>query len=100
MGDGPGPRPVRGAPKNRRIVDKVTLPAGDYLASYVTDGSHSPADWNAAPPADPLLYGLTLSVPNDGEIHNVALADIKESGTVIAELVRVRMMMPSASPSP
>jgi hypothetical protein len=79
-----------GAQKNRRTVDKVTLPAGDYLAYYVTDGSHSPSDWNAAPPCDPLLYGLTLSVPSDAELHNIVLADIKESGTVIAELVRVR----------
>lgn len=79
-----------GAQKNRRVVDKVTLPPGDYLACYTTDGSHSPADWNAAPPCDPLLYGLTLSVPNDGEFHQVALAEFKESGTVLAELVRVR----------
>ncbi len=79
-----------GAQKNRRIVDKVTLPAGEYLACYVTDGSHSPADWNAAPPCDPLLYGLTLAVPNDPEFHQVVLADFKEPGTVLAELVRVR----------
>jgi hypothetical protein len=79
-----------GAPKNRRIVDKVTLPAGEYLACYVTDGSHSPADWNAAPPCDPLLYGLTLSIPNEAEAHNAVLADFKESGKLIAELVRVR----------
>jgi hypothetical protein len=79
-----------GAQKNRRMVDKLTLPAGDYIAYYVTDGSHSPSDWNAAPPCDPLLYGLTLSVPSDAELSHVALADIKEAGKVLAELVRVR----------
>ena len=79
-----------GAQKNRRTVDKVTLPPGDYLACYATDGSHSPSDWNAAPPCDPSLYGLTLSVPTDAELRHVTLADIKESGKVIAELVRVR----------
>jgi hypothetical protein len=78
-----------GAQKNRRTVDKVTLPPGEYLAFYVTDGSHSPSDWNAAPPCDPFLYGLTLSVPSDAELSHVALADLKESGKVLAELVRV-----------
>lgn len=79
-----------GAQKNRRTVDKVTLAPGDYIAYYATDGSHSPSDWNAAPPCDPFLYGLTLSVPSDAELSHVALADIKEAGAVIAELVRVR----------
>lgn len=78
-----------GAQKNRRIVDKVTLPPGEYLACFVTDGSHSPSDWNAAPPCDPFLYGLTLAVPSDPERSHVALADLKETGKVLAELVRV-----------
>ena len=57
-----------GARKNRRQVETVTLPAGDYEATFVTDDSHSPADWNAAPPCDPLRYGLILAVTVFGDL--------------------------------
>ncbi|GLH73882.1 hypothetical protein GETHLI_23840 [Geothrix limicola] len=77
-----------GAQKNRRQVETIQLPAGDYEASYVTDDSHSPADWNAAPPCDPAFYGLTLSVPADAEASAVSLTDPLH-WTVVAELVRV-----------
>jgi len=77
-----------GARKNRRQVETLQLPAGDYEASFITDDSHSPADWNAAPPCDPGLYGLTLSVPSDTDLPAVTLT--KPLGwTVLAELVRV-----------
>ena len=77
-----------GARKNRRQVETLQLPAGDYEASFVTDGSHSPADWNAAPPCDPELYGLTLSIPAEGEL--AAFSQSKPlDWTVVAELVRV-----------
>jgi hypothetical protein len=78
-----------GSTKNRRLVETLALPAGDYLATYVTDGSHSPADWNAAPPCDPRFYGLTLSVPADADLASAALADVQEKQTVLAELVKV-----------
>ncbi|BDU68580.1 hypothetical protein GETHOR_06810 [Geothrix oryzae] len=77
-----------GARKNRRQVETLQLPAGDYEASFVTDDSHSPADWNAAPPCDPGMYGLTLSVPADGDLAAVALTD-PLTWPVVAELVRV-----------
>ncbi len=78
-----------GAEKNRRQVETIRLPAGDYVATFVTDGSHSPADWNAAPPCDPGLYGLTLSVPEDGDLAAVTLIPEPEPGPVLAQLVRV-----------
>ncbi len=78
-----------GAKKNRRQVETIQLPAGDYIATYVTDGSHSPADWNAAPPCDPLRYGLILSLPKDGDQSQVELASNPEAGPVLAELVRL-----------
>ena len=77
-----------GGRKNRRQVETVQLPAGDYEASFVTDDSHSPADWNAAPPCDPGLYGLTLSVPADGDLVAVSLTK-PQSWPVLTELVRV-----------
>lgn len=77
-----------GAAKNRRQVETLRLPAGDYLAVCATDDSHSPADWNAAPPCDPLLYGLCLSVPADGELANVQALEPQESQP-LAALVKV-----------
>jgi hypothetical protein len=32
---------------------------------FVTDKTHSLADWNQAPPADPLNYGMTIAVSDD-----------------------------------
>lgn len=49
-----------GAEKNRAVVDQVTLPAGRYLAYYVTDGSHQAGAWTQAPPYDPSAWGLTI----------------------------------------
>lgn len=77
-----------GARKNRRQVETLQLPAGDYEATFVTDDSHSPADWNAAPPCDPGMYGLTLSVPSDAEAAAVSLA-ASLKWTPLAEVVRV-----------
>lgn len=79
-----------GSGKNLRQVETIQLPAGHYVASYITDDSHSPADWNTAPPCDPLLYGLTLAVPSDADRTAVALTGSKPTGPVLAELVRVR----------
>jgi hypothetical protein len=49
-----------GATKNRRFDGTVTLPAGDYILRYESDGSHSFGDWNADPPDDPEAWGITL----------------------------------------
>ena len=78
-----------GAEKNRRQVERVQLPAGEYVATFVTDDSHSPADWNAAPPCDPGKYGLTLSLPEDADLGAVALIPEPDPGPVLAQLVRV-----------
>lgn len=49
-----------GAEKNRRFHDRVRFRAGDYVAFYVTDDSHSPESWNADPPYDPDSWGLQI----------------------------------------
>ena len=77
-----------GANKNRRQVETLQLPAGDYEASFITDDSHSPADWNAAPPCDPGLYGLTLALPADADLAAFS-ATAPLTPPVLAELVRV-----------
>ncbi|HEX9081922.1 MAG TPA: hypothetical protein VF768_06560, partial [Holophagaceae bacterium] len=78
-----------GAEKNRRQVETLRLPPGDYVATFVTDDSHSPADWNALPPCDPGMYGLTVAVPEDREFASAALIADPGPGPVLAELVRV-----------
>ncbi len=49
-----------GARKNRLADVTLTLPAGAYELHYRTDGSHAFGDWNAAPPDDPLHWGITV----------------------------------------
>ncbi len=79
-----------GAKKNRKADEVITLPAGDYIVAYVTDDSHSPSDWNSAPPSDPLMYGITLCAVNDAQKNFFTPKVIKEQRTVLASLVRVR----------
>lgn len=49
-----------GAEKNKVARETITLPAGNYVASYATDGSHSYEAWNDAPPLDPEGWGLII----------------------------------------
>ncbi len=50
-----------GALKNRRFDGTITLPRGEYILRYETDGSHAFGDWNANPPDDPVSWGITVS---------------------------------------
>lgn len=77
-----------GAPKNRRQVETINLPAGDYEATFITDDSNSPADWNAIPPCDPEHYGLTLSLPAEKDVAAFTLTNPLKP-VVLAELVRI-----------
>ena len=52
--------PAGGASKNRRFDGMITLPAGEYLLRYETDNSHSFGSWNANPPDDPDMWGITV----------------------------------------
>ncbi len=49
-----------GAAKNRKFDGLVTLPAGEYTLRYETDDSHAFGSWNAAPPDDPEMWGITI----------------------------------------
>lgn len=79
-----------GASKNRRQVETLTLQPGEYLACYATDDSHSPADWNAFPPCDPLLYGLLLAVAQPKDLPHLALHEPRPPEGLLAQLVQVR----------
>jgi hypothetical protein len=52
--------PAGGADKNRVFEGVITLPAGSYVLRYRSDGSHSHADWNDAPPDDPESWGISV----------------------------------------
>jgi hypothetical protein len=60
-----------GASKNRQARETLSLPAGQYAAFFVTDGSHSYKDWNAAPPYDPSFWGMTVWL-NDNAMKKYA----------------------------
>jgi hypothetical protein len=53
--------PAGGAAKNRRFDGIITLPAGDYQLRFETDGSHAFGSWNANPPDEPDMWGITLT---------------------------------------
>jgi hypothetical protein len=52
--------PAGGAEKNRMINEEITLSPGSYMVYYLSDDSHSYRDWNAAPPFDQYMYGITI----------------------------------------
>lgn len=60
-----------GADKNRRFRDRQVFPAGNYVAYFVTDDSHTYADWNSSPPYDPEGWGLQVFAVNPADRNNV-----------------------------
>ncbi|GAB4328716.1 MAG: hypothetical protein Kow0074_24770 [Candidatus Zixiibacteriota bacterium] len=57
-----------GADKNRSVDQTIILDKGDYVLHYVTDDSHATGDWNADPPSNPEMWGISLSrVDRTGE---------------------------------
>jgi len=54
-------RHAGGADKNRLAVANVVLEKGHYTAHFVTDDSHSFAEFNAAPPDDPEQWGMMIT---------------------------------------
>ena len=66
-----------GAEKNRTYSGILNLPAGNYVAVYVTDDSHSFTEWNMQPPYDPANWGLTVSVLDEEDLAYVR--DYKKS---------------------
>jgi len=53
-------RHAGGADKNRMEEKIIKLPAGRYEVVYVTDDSHAYQHWNASPPYNPRLWGITI----------------------------------------
>ena len=55
-----GREEYRGAQKNRMVNTTLLLPAGKYRVHYVSDGSHSFWNWNADPPYEAEMWGITV----------------------------------------
>lgn len=49
-----------GARKNRMVNTTIMLDKGDYRLHFVSDDSHSFNNWNADPPDDPTMWGITV----------------------------------------
>jgi len=80
-----------GATKNRMVDEIITLPAGNYIAYYQTDGSHSYHDWNSDPPFDEEYYGLTVSgVGEKFDPRSITKFVEGEEENVLAQLIRIR----------
>lgn len=78
-----------GASKNIRWSGDVELAAGTYELYYVTDDSHSTEDWNAKPPYDPLMYGISISAANDRDVNAVSVGEIPDlDATAIVRLTK------------
>jgi len=70
----------------------MSLPAGKYVALFVTDDSHSFHNWNSPPPYDPSYWGLTLKVANPARKNDVTLFEYDEVSheNVIVRFSRMR----------
>lgn len=80
-----------GSHKNRLFDGNITLPAGNYIAYFVTDGSHAYNDWNASPPYDPRNWGLTLSgADDDFSADQVSEYEETEDPNIMTQLIRMR----------
>lgn len=81
-----------GAEKNRLVRDRIHLEKGFYLLSFMTDTGHNFGAWNAAPPSDPHLYGISLWVDNPADSAKILAADKGEwdKKDVLTRIVRIR----------
>ena len=79
-----------GTKKNIEFAEALTLDKGSYVLYYITDDSHSTADWNSAPPYDPFNWGITISVTGEREKKDFTLFPYNEEKNVIVSLTKVR----------
>jgi hypothetical protein len=77
-----------GARKNRYARQTITLPAGNYIAFYVSDDSHAAGDWNAPPPYDPDYWGLTLWAASAAEAARIEPYDDARDSESLVALIR------------
>lgn len=67
-----------GASRNRRIDQRVSLPAGEYRITVGTDDSHSYERFRGAPPEDPEFWGVTLIGADAAAVEAFETLDLPE----------------------
>ncbi|MHB2153563.1 hypothetical protein ACX8XN_04090 [Calditrichota bacterium GD2] len=82
-------RHAGGSSKNRLFDGVITLQPGAYIIHYQTDDSHSYEEWNARPPQQPEMWGITLYNLGDKEaVRKIDQQELKPK-KVLAQLVQV-----------
>ena len=72
------------------INEEIRLEKGNYIAYYVTDGSHSYYDWNAAPPLIPDLWGLSILAGDKSKFFELLDSHTTSDENLLAKIIRVR----------
>jgi hypothetical protein len=76
--------------KNRSIDEVIHLDKGNYVAHYVSDGSHSFQAWNSAPPYEPERWGMTIAATDEQfDPKDVGAFEERENPSLLANIVRV-----------
>lgn len=81
-----------GADKNLIFDDIITLPRGEYIVYFVSDDSHSYAQWNSLPPSDPRYWGITIwgaSVGDKGSVVKSLEYDSPQESAIV-DMTRMR----------
>lgn len=73
-----------GAAKNRVFDGELRLPKGKYKLYYVSDDSHSNDGWNALPPHDPRMWGVTLTPADRPSRRAVSRRTFREAQPALA----------------
>ncbi len=82
-------RHAGGSSKNRLFDRIITLEPGTYVVHYQTDGSHSYEGWNAEPPQQPDMWGITIyNMGAKDAIKAIARPKIPAKN-ILAKLVQV-----------
>jgi hypothetical protein len=81
--------PAGGAEKNVEFDGTVSLAPGEYVLRYISDDSHSAADWNAAPPDDPLNYGITITLTDPKDAGKISLTSGEEKEESLIRLTGI-----------
>ena len=79
-----------GGEKNRKVDEIIEIPQGEYIAYYVSDGSHSFGGWNDSSPFDPYFWGLSILAPSsDFNRSLITLTTESPDNTMIINLVGI-----------
>jgi hypothetical protein len=79
-----------GAEKNKMADEIISLPKGDYIAYYQTDGSHAYSDWNSDPPYDEEHWGITvMGLGEKFDPKAIGTFSAENEEDVIAQIIKV-----------